>query len=123
MSRTVDLVIVGMTAAARDAAIEAARRGRRVLVVGESRDNAYLTQLRRSLEVAGDGCRRRVSMLTGVEVVSVDGTTAVEVVLLRHVKTGRLTGINTSAVLATTDLASGVVARPLRSRVLKSHSR
>lgn len=123
MSRTVDLVIVGMSAAARAAAIDAARRRRRVLVVGESRDDGYCQQLRRSLDAAGDGCRGRVSMLTGVEVVSVDGTTAVEVVLLRQVKTGRLIGVNTSVVLATTTLGVGVIAPTLRTHVVDGNSR
>jgi thioredoxin reductase len=37
MTLTVDLVIVGMTAAAAAAAIDAARRGERVLVVGSGK--------------------------------------------------------------------------------------
>ena len=122
MNRTVDVVIIGLTAVARAAAIDGARRGRRVLVVGELRDNRYCQQLRRSLDAAGDGCRRRVSMLTGVEVLSVDGTTAIEVVLLRHVKTGRLIGVNTSAVLATTILASTAIAPSVRAHVVRGNS-
>lgn len=117
MTRTVDLVIVGMTAGAGAAAIDAARRGQRVLVVGESANACFCQRLRRSLDVAGDGCRGRVSMLTAFEVVWVDGTNAVEVVLLRHVKTGCLIGINTSAVLVTTTLVSGVIAQTLRDQV------
>ena len=122
MSRTVDLVIVGMTAAARAAAIDAAHRRRQVLVVGESRDDCYCHQLRRSLDAAADGCRRRVAVLTGVEVVWVDGTTAVEVILLRKIKTGRLIGINTGAVLLTTALQAGVVAETLRPHAVQVRS-
>ena len=108
MTRTVDLVIVGMTAAAAAAAIDAVRRGKRVLVVCESKDARYCRRLRRMLNAAGDGSRTLVSLLAGFEVVSVDGIGAVEVVLVRNVKTGRLVGINTGAMLPTTPLASGI---------------
>jgi len=122
MTRTVDLVIVGMTAAGRAAAIDAARGGGRVLVVDKSGDKSYCQALRRSIKTACDGCRQRVSMLTGVEVLWVDGTSAIEVVLLRQIKTGRLIGINTGAVLLTTALPAGVIAPILRVQVLQGNA-
>lgn len=110
MTLTTDLVIIGLTAAAAAAATDAARRGQRVLIVGESKDAGYCRKLRRALDAAGDGGRERVSMLAGVGVVSVDGIGRVEVVLVRQVKTSRLIGINTGAILVTIALASGVIA-------------
>ena len=101
LTRTVDLVLVGMTDAAAAAATGAARRGKHVLIVGESQNACFLRGLRRMLDAAGAGCRERVSILAGFEVVSVDGIGAVEVVLIRNVRTGHLIGINTGAMLAT----------------------
>jgi hypothetical protein len=120
MTRTVDLVIVGMTANGGGAAIDAARRGRRVLVVDESRNRCCCRALRQALKTAGDDCLHRVSILTGVELVWVDGTTAVEVVLFRQIKTGRLIGINTAAVLMTTAFPIGFIAPMLRAQVLRN---
>lgn len=102
MTRTVDLVIVGMSDAGAAAAIDAVERGQRVLVVGESKDARFWRRLRRAAEAAGDNCRERLSLLAGFEVVFVDGIGAVEVVLVRNVRTGGLIGINTGAILATT---------------------
>jgi len=119
MTRTVDLVIVGMTTAGRAAAVDAARRGQCVLVATDSRDGPSFRALRRSLRVAGEGSQERVSVLTGVEVVWIDGTSAVEVVLLRQVATGRLLGINTSAVLPATAVPAGIIAPAIRKQVLK----
>lgn len=110
MDRTTDLVIVGMTDAAAAAAADAARGGIHVLIVGESQNARYGRDLRRTLEAAGGGCRERVSILAGFEVISVDGIGAVEVVLIRNMKTGHLIGINTGAMLATVALAPCVVA-------------
>ena len=106
MTLNVDLVIVGMTAAAAAAATDAARRGQRVLVVGESKDARHRRGFRRALDGARDGCRQRVSVGAGFEVLSVDGIGAVEVVLICQVKTGRLIGINTSAVLCRSQIES-----------------
>ena len=117
MTRTVDLVIVGMTDAAATAAVGAVRRGQRVLVVGESKDTRFWRRLRRAAEAAGDNSRERLSMLAGFEVVFVDGIGAVEVVLVRNIKTGGLIGINTRAILATTALTPGIVAATLQSEV------
>ena len=87
-----------------------------MLVVGESKDARYCRRLRRALDVAGDGCRERLSLLAGFEVVSVDGIGAVEVVLVRNVRTGGLIGINTAAILATTALPPGIVAVQLQGK-------
>ena len=119
MTRTVDVVIVGMTTAGNDAAVDAARRGKRMLVVTDSRDESSIRVLRRSLMAAGEGCQAQVSVLTGVEVVWIDGTSAIEVVLLRQIKTGRLLGINTSAVLLATAVPAGIIAPAIREQVLK----
>ena len=119
MTRTVDLVIVGTTTAGRAAAVDAARRGKRVLMVTDARDGSSFRALRRSLKAAGEGCQERMSVLTGVEVVWIDGTSAVEVVLLRQVATGRLLGINTSAVHLATAVPAGIIAPAIREQVLK----
>ena len=114
---TVDLVIVGITTAAATAAVEAAQRGQDVLIVGESNDARRRRGFRRVLNAAGANYRERVSVFAGFEVLSVDGISAIEVVLIRQVKTGRLVGINTSAVLVTTALASGVIAPMIQDQV------
>lgn len=118
MTRTVDLVIVGLTDAGSAAAVDAARRGERVLVVSDARDTSPFRGLRRALKAAGTGCSERVSLLAGVEIVSIDGKNAVEVVLLRQIKTGRLLGINTSHVILTMPLPDHVVSPALRALVL-----
>lgn len=117
MNRTVDLVIVGLTDAACAAAIAAARRQCRVLIAGGSSNAADRRRLGRLLKASGNGRGSRVSVLTGVEVVCVDGTTAIEVVLLRRMASGQLIGINTSAVLVTTALLPSVLSPAVRSRV------
>jgi hypothetical protein len=49
-------------------------------------------------------------ILAGFDVASVDGIGAIEVVLIRNVRTGHLIGINTGAMLATIALAPGIVS-------------
>lgn len=117
MTLNVDLVIVGMTAAAVAAATDAARRGQRVLVLDEAHDARDLRRFRRALDAARHGRRGRISAAAGFEVLSVDGISTIEVVLIRHVKSGRLEGINTRAVLVTTALASGIIAPMIRDQV------
>jgi len=102
MSSAVDLVIVGMTPDASVAAVEAARTGRRVIVVDQTTDRRLTTRFRLSLDAHGS-VRERIVMLSGVEVVCVDGMHTVEAVLLRRVRTGLLIGINARAVLMTDD--------------------
>jgi hypothetical protein len=99
MSKAVDLVIVGMTTAdARVAALDAARRGQRVLVVDRTTDRRRTARFRLSLDDTADVVER-IAVLTGVEVVCVDGVHAVEAVLLRRLRTGVVIGINAREVL------------------------
>jgi thioredoxin reductase len=98
MTRTVNLVIVGAHPAAAAAAIESARRGMRVLVVMRSRRTGVAGRLRRALRAAGESVRRQVTVLTGAEVVCVDGVHSVEAVVIRRVQTGRLIAVNASAI-------------------------
>ena len=122
MSRHVDLVIVGVTPAACAAAIDAARRRRRVLIVSDTPANRCHRHLLRGLKAHREVQRELVSVLTGVEVVCVDGTNAIEVVLLRTMKTGRMVGINTAAVLVTTPLPPTVLSPAVRPHVQHLHS-
>jgi thioredoxin reductase len=100
MMRTVDLVIAGDGSAARVAAADALQRGRRVLIVLSSGDPRAGQQLRRCLRqmAGGDVCRLEVA--TGREVVCVDGVNAVEAVVLRHNRTGRLSAVNACELLS-----------------------
>jgi hypothetical protein len=95
VNRTVDVVIVGCHSPAALAAVDAARRGLRVLVVigARRRTCSRLCQaLRRS------GVRDRVIIMTGAEVVCVGGVAAVEAVVIRRKSTGRLVAFNTSGI-------------------------
>ncbi|MGE0042803.1 MAG: FAD-dependent oxidoreductase [Vicinamibacterales bacterium] len=98
MSRTVDLVIVGVTPAGLEAAIAAARAGRRVLLVDRSMSAAARRRAPQALAAEGPDVRRRVRVWTGFEVVCVDGVGGTEAVVLRHVRTGRLVAVNASEV-------------------------
>ncbi len=104
MTRTVDLVVVGSNARAAAATMEAARRGLRVLVVMRGRGAGFGRRLRRSLRAEGEGWPRQVHILTGVEVACVAGVHAIEAVVIRRIRTGRLIGVNASAIL---DLRNG----------------
>jgi hypothetical protein len=106
-----------MNAAGRAAAIDAARRCQRVLIADGAHAKPDCLALRRSLKTADCDCSECVSVLTGVEVVWIEGASAVEVVLLREIKTGRLIGINTSAVLLTTAVPAGLIAPAIREQV------
>lgn len=99
MTRTVDLVVVGSHRSARDAALDAAQRGLRVLVVIRATRGRSGARLRDALRKAGHGLRRRVSVMTGAEVVCVDGVRSVEAVVVRRVRTGRLVAFNASAIV------------------------
>lgn len=98
MSTTVDLVVIGGTAAGLETAIAAARDGRRVLVVDRSTSATGRRRVRRALADAGSDVRALVRVWTGFEVVCIDGVRGVEAVVLRCVKTGRLVAINASEV-------------------------
>ena len=100
MVRTVDLVVTGDDcAAARAAAIDALKRGRRVLVVLRSPDVRAGRHLRRCLCRTAGTERSQVVVVTGAEVVCVDGIDGVEAVVIRYVGTGRLCAVNASEFL------------------------
>ena len=97
MTRTVDVVIVGADPAAMAATTEAARQGQRVLVVMRSRRAGLVRRLRQSLRAANSP-QWAVKIVTGAEVACVDGVTAVEAVLVRDLRTGRLRGFNAAGL-------------------------
>jgi hypothetical protein len=101
MNITVDVVIVGITRAAAAAAIDAARCGRRVLVVDRSTSHARWRRFRRALTNAGIRWGPQVRFAIGVEVVCVDGANGVEAVVLRRIRTRRLVAVNASDFLVT----------------------
>jgi thioredoxin reductase len=98
VSKTVDLVIVAGDSSAISVAIDAARRGFRVLVVIRSPRGALIRRLRRTLRAAGTRVRRSVTIFTNAEVVCVDGLDRVEAVIVRRIGSGRLIGVNASAI-------------------------
>ena len=100
MIRTVDFVVVGDGVAARAAAVDALQQGRRVLIVLRSGDPRAGRRLRRCLRRTAGADVGRLTVMTGGEVVCVDGVDAVEAVVLRHVRTGRLSAVNASAFVS-----------------------
>jgi hypothetical protein len=101
MNITVDLVIVGITPAGMAAAIDAARCGRRVLVVDRSTSKARLRRFRHALANSGSGLQRQVRFAIGVDVVCVDRAKRVEAVVLRRIRTRQLVAVNASDLLVT----------------------
>ena len=99
MTGTVDVVIVGANAAAIAATADAASRGLRVLLVIRPRLASLTRELRQSLRLVRVSSRRQVSVASGAEVACVDGVNGIEAVLVRHIRTGRLVGVNASALL------------------------
>lgn len=95
--RTVDLVLSGEGEALLAVALEAIRGGRRLLVVLRPADERAARRLRRALVRAASPGTKRVSVLTAAEVVCVDGIGGVEAVVIRHVRTGRVSAVNASA--------------------------
>ena len=93
---TVDLVVTGDERAAVAAAVDALRRGQRVLVVLRSGGPRMLPRLRR----LGRPARNQLTVMTNAEVVCVDGVHGVEAVVVRYMRTGRLCAVNTSAFLS-----------------------
>lgn len=93
---TVDLVVTADAGATAAAAVDAVRCGHRVLVVLRSDDAPLVPRLRRLCR----GANGQLMVMTNAEVVCVDGVDAVEAVVIRRVRTGRLYGVNTSAFLA-----------------------
>lgn len=99
MTRTVDLVIIGASAAALAAVADAIGRRLRVLLVTRLRLGGLSFDVRQTLRRLRVASGRQLTVVTGANVVCVDGVRAVEAVVVRHVRTGRLTGFNASAVL------------------------
>jgi hypothetical protein len=98
VSKTVDPVIVAGESSAIAAAIDAAQGGMRVLVVIGSTRVPLIRRLRRALRAAGARVRRGVAVFTNAEVVCVDGLDRVEAVIVRRIGSGRLIGVNASAI-------------------------
>ena len=97
MIRTVDLVIAGTSGGTFDAAADALRHGRRVLVLLRSGDARGFR--RRLCRTANVDCRQ-VTVMSGADVVCVDGVDGIEAVVIRHARTGRLLAVNASAFLS-----------------------
>lgn len=99
MTRSVDVVVVGGDAAAVAATIEAVSSGLRVLVVIRPRRSGFARRLRQAMGTVTSS-PPHVTVLTGAEVACVDGVKTIEAVVVRQLRTGRLTGVNASALLA-----------------------
>ena len=93
-----DLVIVAGDSSGIAAAIDAARRGMRVLIVIGSTPVPLIRRLHRVLRSAGTLVRRGVTVFTNAEVVCVDVLPRVEAVIVRRIGSGRLIGVNASAL-------------------------
>ena len=94
--KTVDLVVTGDETAAVGSAVDAVRRGQRVLVVLRSAGPRIVPRLRRLCRAA----KNQLTVMTRAEVVCVDGVHGVEAVVMRYTRTGRLCAVNTSAFLS-----------------------
>ena len=94
--KTVDLVVTGDESAAVAAAVDAVRRGQRVLVVLHSDGSQVVPRLRRFCPAA----KSELTVITNAEVVCVDGVDSVEAVVVRYTRTGRLCAVNTSTFLS-----------------------
>ena len=90
---TVDLVVTGDESAAVAEAVDAVRRGQRVLVVLRSGGPRLVPRLRRLCQAA----KSQLTVMTNAEVVCVDGVGGVEAVIVRYMRTGRVRGVNTPA--------------------------
>ena len=93
---TVDLVVTGDGQAALAAAVDAVRRGQRVLVVLPAADGSRVSRARRACR-ATKTASGRLTVMSNAEVVCVDGIDGVEAVVVRHTRTGRVWGVNASA--------------------------
>lgn len=93
---TVDLVVTGDEGAAVVAAVDAVRRGQRVLVVLRSDGTRVVPRMRRLCGAAKD----QLTVMTNAAVVCVDGVDGVEAVVVRYSRTGRLGAVNTAAFLS-----------------------
>jgi hypothetical protein len=97
---TVDLVVAGDGSAARAAVVSALRRGECVLVVLRSADAQRAQRLRGTLLRAAGAGSGQLRVMTGAEIVCVDGIHGVEAVVVRHAPTGRVSAVNASAFLS-----------------------
>ncbi|HTM03825.1 MAG TPA: hypothetical protein VL173_09995 [Vicinamibacterales bacterium] len=97
-STTVDLVVTGNEQAALAVAVDAVRRGQRVLVVLPTADAPGVSRCRRAGRATqkADG---RLMVMSNAEVVCVDGVEVVEAVVIRNTRSGRLSAVNASAFL------------------------
>jgi hypothetical protein len=95
-SSTVDLVVTGDERAAVAAAVDAVRRGQRVLVVLRSAGARVVPRLRRLCRPT----KSQLTVMTNAEVVCVDGVDGVEAVVVRYARTGRLFAVNAPAFLS-----------------------
>ena len=120
MTRTVDIVIAGADQAAIAAAIEAVRNGLRVLVVMRSTRASLVRRLRQELRSASVQSKGTLLIQTGAEVACADGVNAIEAVVVRDLRTGRLSAFNASALH---DHASGVSAFRTSCRLASMASR
>jgi hypothetical protein len=98
-SLTVDLVVSGDESAAGAAARNAVQRGQRVLVVLRTDNPRKVPRLRRLCR----GASGQLIVMASAEVVCVDGVNAVEAVVIRRVRSGRLCAVNASAFLSCDD--------------------
>jgi hypothetical protein len=94
--KTVDLVVTGDETAAVGAAVDAVRRGQRVLVVLRAAGSRIVPRVRRLCRAA----KHQLTVITNAEVVCVDGVHGVEAVVLRYTRTGRLCAVNASAFVS-----------------------
>ncbi len=94
--KTVDLVVTGDESAAVAVAVDAVRRGQRVLVVLRSGGPRVVPRLRRLCHTA----KSQLTVMTNAEVVCVDGVRGVEAVVVRYTRTGRLCAVNASTFLS-----------------------
>jgi succinate dehydrogenase/fumarate reductase flavoprotein subunit len=99
MTRTVDVVIVGGGPAAVAAAIDAVGSGLRVLIVGLRNDTRQARVVRQLVESQAPISRGQVIVITGADLVCVDGVNGIEAVVVRRRRTGQLLGFNASALL------------------------
>jgi hypothetical protein len=97
MTRTVDVVIVGGDAAAVAATIDSLSRGFRVLVVMRQQRSGFARDIRRAIGATAL-TSSQLTILSGAEVVCVDGVKSIEAVVVRRLRTRRLIGINTPAL-------------------------
>jgi thioredoxin reductase len=105
---TVDLVVTGDETAAVAAAVDAVRRGQRVLVVLRAAGPRIVPRLRRLCQAA----KHQLTVMTNAEVVCVDGVHGAEAVVMRYNRTRRLCAVNTSAFRSYDD-----ATQPPRARV------